>query len=91
VAADRTALLTQIYGDPIPATALVLDDYLRTGQIPLRDPDNPTRIVSVDLQQAALEFGGNLADTDRHLHQLHAVGQLRIEQDGTITLIGPTQ
>ena len=85
VAAGRAAVLAQIYGEPIPATALVLEDYLRTGCIPLRDPDDAAgRVVSVNLRQAAHAFGGDLAETHGYLHRLHASGQLLLDQDGAV-------
>jgi hypothetical protein len=85
VVAGRAGVLAQIYGGPIPATALVLDDYLRTGRIPLRDPDDAAdRVVSVNLRQAAAAFGGDLAETHGYLHRLHASGQLLLDQDGAV-------
>jgi hypothetical protein len=87
VVAGRAAVLAQIYGEPIPTTALVLDDYLRTGCIPLRDTDHAAgRIVSVNLQQAAAAFGGDPAETDGYLHRLHASGQLLLDQDGAVSI-----
>lgn len=78
--------LSEFYGDSVPATAYLLDDYLRAGRIPLRDPDCADRVVTVDLQQAAAAFGGQLADTRCHLHRMHAAGLLTIDQFGTVDL-----
>jgi hypothetical protein len=92
VVARRAVVLAQIYGEQIPTTALVLDDYLRTGCIPLRDPDDAAgRIVTVNLRQAAAAFGGDPAETDGYLHRLHASGQLLLDQDGAVDITTSSQ
>ena len=92
VVAGRAVVLAQIYGEPVPATALVLDDYLRIGCIPLRDPDDAAgRVVTVNLRQAATVFGGDLAETDGYLHRLHASGQLLLDQDGAVDITTSSQ
>lgn len=88
-AAARRApvVLSEIYGRPIPATARLLDRYLRSGHLPLRDPEHPDRVVTVDLPLAADAFGCDLDVTHRYLHGLHAIGELAVDEHGTVELI----
>jgi hypothetical protein len=76
--------LSDFYGEPVPRTARLLESYLRSGRLPLRDPDDG--LVTVDLAQAAAEFGGDLDASRSHLHRLHAAGLLRIDEDGVVEL-----
>lgn len=88
-AAQSAAALSEYYGDPVPASAVLLEHYLRAGHIPLCDPDGTGDAASVDLGLAAGVLGGDLAETSRHLHQLHAAGQLTVDQHGNVELIAP--
>lgn len=57
---------------------------MRAGRIPLRDADGA--VVPVDLRQAALEFGGDLADSGPYLHRMHAAGLLKVDEHGVVEL-----
>lgn len=89
-AAQSSDALAEFYGDPVPASAVLLENYVRAGHIPLRDPDgNTDEAVTIDLWQTASALGGDLTDSRRHLHRLHATGQLTIDQHGTVHLTEP--
>lgn len=79
-----TAELAAIYGSPVPNTALILARYLRRGRVPLRDPEHPQDVVTVNLPVAAHEFGSSLDATCQYLHRLHATGDLTVAADGTV-------
>lgn len=76
--------VSEFYGDPVPATAWLIERYVHTGRIPVRDPDDADRVVSINLHQAAETFGGDPAETRRYLHRKHAAGQLTIDPHGTV-------
>lgn len=76
--------LHEFYGKAAPQTAHLLESYLRSGHIPVRDPDGA--VVTVDLGQAAAEFGGDLRETRCYLHRLHATGLLKIDDRGVVEL-----
>lgn len=79
-----TGELAKIYGRPIPDTALILARYLEHGRVPLRDPEHPQDIVTVDLPVAVHELGSSLDATCHYLHRLHATGGLTVAADGTV-------
>jgi hypothetical protein len=84
------ATLSEFYGDQVPATALLLEDYLHMGRIPIRDPEGiGDEVVTVELQQAAQSFGGDLTETRSYLHRMHAAGVLTIDQHGTVEFARP--
>jgi hypothetical protein len=82
--ASRRGLLADIYGSAVPEGALRLDCYLRRGRLPLRDPDQPSQVLAIDVAAAAEMFGAEPADTDRHVHYLYATGRLRLDRDGVV-------
>lgn len=82
--APQLGELAEIYGRPVPDTALVLEHYLERGRVPLRDPEHPEDVVTVDLPVAAHEFGSDLDATCHYLHRLHAMGELTVAADGTV-------
>jgi hypothetical protein len=81
--------LEDIYGAAVPATAWLLEAYVRDGTIPLRGCGDTQRDMVVDLQQAARALGADLTDTRRHLHRLHAAGRLTIDECGTVDITTP--
>jgi hypothetical protein len=85
------ALLLEIYGQPVPETAWLLDRHLRRGRLPFRDPDHHDRVVTVDVSVAACAFGSSFGDTYRYLHYLHASGQLTMDEHGTVELPPPLE
>ena len=78
--------LEDFYGAAVPATARLLETYVRDGAIPLRGGGDTQRAMVVDLQQAARALGADLTDTRRHLHRLHAAGRLTIDEHGTVDI-----
>lgn len=82
--ADAYQALSELYGASIPATAWLLEHNVACGRIRLRTADGEVRVV--DLRQATAEFGDDLVNCGRHLHHLHVLGQLTVEEDGTVRL-----
>src|ERR671924_64099 len=81
VSASRPAgALEDVYGATVPATAWLLEAYIRDGTIPLRGCGDAQGATVVDLQQAARALGADLTDTRHHLHRLHAAGRLTIDE-----------
>jgi hypothetical protein len=78
--------LEDFYGAAVPATAWLLETYVRDGAIPLRGCGDTQGAMVVDLQQAARALGADLTDTRRHLHRLHAAGRLTIDEHGTVDI-----
>lgn len=81
---DIHQALVEFYGEVIPVTAWLLEQHLVACRIPLRMPDGQVRVAN--LEQAAAEFGGDLTESRRYLHHLHAIGTLAVEADGTVDL-----
>jgi hypothetical protein len=88
-AAGPADTLEDVYGATVPATAWLLDAYVRDGTIPLRGCGDARGATVVDLQQAARALGADLTDTRRHLHRLHAAGRLTIDEHGTVAITNP--
>jgi hypothetical protein len=88
-AAGPAGTLEDVYGATVPATAWLLEAYVRDGTIPLRGFGDAQGATVVDLQQAARALGADLTDTRRHLHRLHAAGRLTIDEDGTVAITMP--
>lgn len=83
-------VLSEIYGRPVPTTARLLDQHLRRGRIPLRDPEHPDRVVTVNLPIAADSFGCDLEAAHRYLHGLHATGRLIVDEHGIVEILKHT-
>ena len=88
-AAGPSSMLEDVYGATVPATAWLLEAYVRDGTIPLRGCGDAQGATVVDLRQAARALGADLTDTRRHLHRLHAAGRLTIDEDGTVAITRP--
>jgi hypothetical protein len=86
---DARLMLEDFYGAAVPATAWLLETYVRDGTIPLRGCGGTQDTMVVDLQQAARALGADLTDTRRHLHLLHAAGRLTIDEYGTVDITTP--
>lgn len=84
------AVLSEIYGGPVPTTARVLERHLRRGRIPLRDPEHPDNVVTVNLPLAADSCGCDLEAVHRYLHDLHAAGRLAVDEHGIVELLNQT-
>jgi hypothetical protein len=90
---DRDArlvgMLEEFYGAAVPATAWLLETYVRDRAIPLRACGDTQHATVVDLQQVARALGADLTHIRRRLHRLHAAGWLTIDEDGTVDIITP--
>lgn len=88
-AARPACMLEDFYGASVPATAWLLETYVRDGAIPLRGCGDTQHAMVVDLQQAARALGVDLTNTRRYLHRLHAAGRLTIDEYGTVDITTP--
>lgn len=76
--------LARLYGGTFPEAALVLDDLLSLGAVPMRDPEEPEGFRAVPLSVLSLDqaaLGHDPAETADVLHLSHAGGLLLVHME----------
>lgn len=78
-------LLLELYQRKIPEAAFVLDSHIKSGNIPMRSESTPFEIKWISCTDLPSVVAG---EERRALHELHILGFLLINDDGSVSRTG---